>query len=235
MQTRWWTMAGVITLLSLTSHAAQAQITGLNAAPMKVLLKFSDKVDPFEMAPRMASASGMELLGVSRSTHTAVFVVTNERSTTGVVAASNQRLLMSQFPNTVQSYNYGQNMATPVDLEQPGPQDYQDGHRQDVRRDDAQDGRRRDPYNRPSRRFFTDQDRQSAVDWYTRRQASAARLRVGTIMDQDLLLRADPAPTGLVRRLPPVPAGSRYLLIGGSVALVDGRDYVQDVLRFDTP
>src|ERR1051326_1509170 len=109
MKARGWMTIGAVAVLGLGGHPAQAQITAANASPMKVLIKFNDNVDAWDLASRIASATGMQLLGTSASTRSAAFIVTNETNyATGRVAAQNQEFIMSQFPGAVATYNYGQ-------------------------------------------------------------------------------------------------------------------------------
>ena len=74
-----------------------------------------------------------------------------------------------------------------------------------------------------------------AQDWYRKNRVVSGRLRVGVVLDQELRSHSDPAPSELVRRLSPVPPGSRYLVIGDQLVLADGNDYVHDVIRLATP
>ena len=228
MKARWWMTTGALVLLGLAGHAAHAQITAANAAPMKVLIRFNDNVDAWDLASRIASATGMQLLGTSASTRSAAFIVTNETNyATGRVASANQQFIMSQFPGAVATYNYGQNLVTPADLQltQPNGQYGQYGQ-------NGSDGRRRG-YGRNRASRFTDSDRQAAIDWYNQSRNVSSRLQVGAVLDQDLRARSVPAPIELERRLTPAPTGSRYVMIGGALVLLDNRDYVQDIIRFD--
>jgi len=216
---------GAVALLGLGGGAAQAQITASNASPMKVLIKFNDNVDAWDLSSRIASATGMQLLGTSVSTRSAVFIVTNETNyATGRVAAQNQEFIMSQFPGAVATYNYGQNIVTPADLQMP-----------QANNPNGQDYRRRTGggYGRSRMSRFSDTDRQAAMDWYNQSRSVASRVQVGMVLDQDLRARSVPAPVELVRRITPAPVGSRYVMVGGALVMVDDRDYVQDVVRFD--
>src|SRR2546423_7214926 len=147
---------------------------------MKVLIRFNDNVDAWDLASRIASATGMQLLGTSTSTRSAAFIVTNETNhATGRVAAANQQFIMSQFPGAVATYNYGQNLVTPADLQltQPGGQYSQNGQ-------NGPDGRRR--YGRSRVTRFTDADRQAALDWYNQSRTVSSRLQAGGAPGQDL-------------------------------------------------
>ncbi|MBI4503713.1 MAG: hypothetical protein HY700_21450 [Gemmatimonadetes bacterium] len=121
MKGRFWVAAGAFAVFTLPGTVALAQITGANPAPMKVLMEFYPAADPWDLAPRMASLTGMQLLGVSPSTHSAVFVVVNETTSGGTVAARNEEVILKQFPGTVSAYNYGQNLELPRDVRQTRP------------------------------------------------------------------------------------------------------------------
>src|SRR6185503_11459675 len=116
--------------------------------------KFNANRDPWEFAENMANATGMQLVGVSPSTRSAVYRVPNETNMgTAPVASRNQQILVTQFPGTIEAYNYGRGLATPVDLQQTNPNPrYSNGY--DQRRDDAGNRGRGNGYGRrPSYRL----------------------------------------------------------------------------------
>src|SRR5438132_3748818 len=215
MKTRRWITLCAVALLGLSGRTALAQL--IRPRTMIVVIKFTGDRDPWAFAPQMASATGMELVGISPSTRSAVFAVPNEINlSNGTVAARNQATVTNGFPGMVYSYNYGVNYPMPADLQQVHPY--------------AQDDQRRDRggYDR-DRRFrgrFNDRDRDAANDWYNQIRNLGSRLEEGTVLDRDLRSQSYPAPPDLVRRLNPPPPGARYLIIGRTLVMVDDRDYV---------
>jgi hypothetical protein len=51
-------------------------------------------------------------------------------------------------------------------------------------------------------------------------------------LDPEVQARIEPAPAALARRLGPLPEGSRYVIVGNTLVLLDKRDLVQDVIHF---
>jgi hypothetical protein len=183
----------------------------------------------------MASSTGMQLVGVSVNTNTAVFTVPNETDrATGVVAQRNQKTIMDGFPGVVMSYNYGANYPAPKDLQasRPNPPDDR-GRGNDYRGTDDRDRRAGDDRGRrgpPVR--FSDRDRMAVRDWYYGRRDSWMQVREGTVLDTRLRELSYPAPPELARELGPVYRGGQYLVIGDNLVMVDNRYYVLDVIRF---
>lgn len=100
--------------------------------------------------------------------------------------------------------------------------------------------------NRQSRTQFNDQDRRVAQDWYGQHKAHPpvglrskdrlspeleSRLRPGEAFGPALRQRSHAVPSDLRKRLPPAPRNSRYVAVGGHVALVDNHNLLQDVIR----
>jgi Ni/Co efflux regulator RcnB len=100
--------------------------------------------------------------------------------------------------------------------------------------------------NRESRTQFNDQDRRAAQDWYGQHKAHPpvglrsrdrlspdmeSRLRPGEVLDPALRKRSHAVPTDLRRRLPPPPRNSRYVAVGGHVALVDNHNLLEDIIH----
>lgn len=220
MHARSWIIAWGLAALALPARNAPAQI--LTRAPtqaMTVVIRYNDDIRPWDLATRMANATGMELVGVSPSTNSAVYHVPNETNlSTGAVAAANQRTLTANFPNTIQSYNYGVSIPIPADVQAERP--YGVADRGQVRR-----GRRALSQNR-----FTQRDRQAAQDWFDDHQDLGARLRVGSVLDPTLLSQSITAPADLTRRLTVPPANLRYLLLGDNLVMVDSSHAVQDII-----
>jgi hypothetical protein len=118
----------------------------------------------------------------------------------------------------IESYNYGTSIVTPTDLQ--------------ATQSTVRQGR---GYGRGgrfgNRAFFTNQDRSAALDWYESSRRVSSRLQVGMALDQELRMHSDPAPSELVNRLTKVPVGSRYVMIGDNLVVVDSREMIQDVIR----
>jgi Ni/Co efflux regulator RcnB len=100
--------------------------------------------------------------------------------------------------------------------------------------------------DRQGRAQFNDQDRQHAQDWYAQHKAHApvgfrakdrlspeleSRLRPGEALDPALRKRAHTVPADLRHQLPAPPRHSRYVAVGGHVALVDNHNLLQDVIH----
>jgi hypothetical protein len=193
---------------------------------MLVLVKFQNGQEPWRVAPLIASATGMQLVGVSASTNSAVYWVANETNyEQGTVAARHYKTISDGFPGAVMSYNYGPNYPTPADLTSQAPYD--------ARRDEMprRGGR---PGNAYGSTRLSARDRMAARDWYTQTRDVGSRLQPGMVLDANLQLQTYAAPNDLVRLLPRVQAGSRYLILGNQLLLVDGRNYILDVVQFDS-
>jgi Ni/Co efflux regulator RcnB len=93
---------------------------------------------------------------------------------------------------------------------------------------------------------FSDHDRQVANDWYKQHQAhppaglrdqdrfsneQESRFREGAPLDKDLRGKVHSAPPDLYRQLPQAPAKSRYVAVGGHVALIDNGYNVKAVIH----
>jgi hypothetical protein len=59
------------------------------------------------------------------------------------------------------------------------------------------------------------------------------RLQPGYVLDRDMQRMSRPAPDVMIRGLGRAPRGSRYIVIGGHLVLVDSRYRVHDTIRFE--
>jgi hypothetical protein len=175
----------------------------------------------------------MQLIGVSPSTRSAVYRVTRETNMgTAPVASRNQQLLISQFPGVIEAYNYGLGLATPVDLLATNPNPpRRETYNYDQRRGDARG--RGNAYGRRPSYQLTERDRVTVQGWFDRGRNMNSRLRVGYPLPPDLTSVSYPAPPELARQLSPMPADYRYFIVGGSLVLLDGRNTIVDLIRFD--
>ena len=93
---------------------------------------------------------------------------------------------------------------------------------------------------------FNDRDQQVARDWYNQHKDhppvgfrnedrlsadEESRFREGVVLDKHLRHKMHSAPHDLVRQLPPPERGHRYVVVGGHVGLIDGRNHVKAVIR----
>jgi hypothetical protein len=93
---------------------------------------------------------------------------------------------------------------------------------------------------------FGDRDRQTMREWYrqhyTAPEFQARRwntryeqgLRVGLVLGPELRAWARPAPADLSGRLPPPPAGYRYMIVGDHLVVVDRGWRIYEVNHFET-
>jgi hypothetical protein len=185
---------------------------------MSVLIGFSPGVEPWDAAQDIARTTGMKLVGVSPSTRAALYILRDETDMAqGTMAATYEEWVLTAFAGMILSYNYGPNLATPVDLQRIRPPTAS-----------PPGGRRKPP---PARRF-SGADRLVAMSWSDQGRRLASRLRVGMPLDPEVRSRVEPVPPELVRRLGPLPAGSRYVILGNTLVLLDSREFVQDIIRF---
>lgn len=92
---------------------------------------------------------------------------------------------------------------------------------------------------------FGDGDRQAMREWYRDHYNASEfqgqrwnpqwdqRLQVGIVLAPDLRALARPAPQDLYRRLTPLQRGSRYVIVGDRLLVVDNRWLIQDINHFD--
>jgi hypothetical protein len=195
---------------------------------MVVLLKFNQNQEPWSLAPQIASATGMQLVGVSPSTNSAVYWVPNETNfEQGTVAARHFKTISDGFPGVVFSYNYGPNYPTPADVTSQAPYDPQ-------RDRGGYPGRGRRPGPGYGSTRLSAQDRMAVRDWFSQKRTLGARLAPGMVLDANLQMQSTPAPNDLVRLLPRVQPGTRFLILANQLILVDGRNYIQDVVSLDS-
>ena len=232
-----WSTFAAATVLASPQGTVLAQRN--SAWPMMVVIRMNDGKDAWQFAPRMASATSMQLVGVSVSTNTAVFTVPNETDKgQGIVAQRNQKTIMDGFPGVVQSFNYGVNYPDPKDLQNSPPVVVVDRGRPDDNRGRPDDNRGRPDDNRgwnnrrgpPNR--FTDRDRAAVRDWYYDRRDAWWQIREGNYLNARQIELSYPVPPELARQLGPVYRGGSYLVIGDNLVMVDNRNYILDVIHF---
>ncbi len=100
--------------------------------------------------------------------------------------------------------------------------------------------------HRDERPRFNDHDRKVVLDWYGGHSRNLPvglrerdllprdlelRFEVGLVLDQPFRDRIHTVPSDLVRVLPVVPRGYRYVFIGGHLCLIDQRYEVVDIIH----
>ena len=93
---------------------------------------------------------------------------------------------------------------------------------------------------------LNDHDQQVAKDYYNQHKANPpaglrdsdrlspaqeSNLHEGGVLDRETRKQVHPAPSELVRQLPPPPARHRYVAVGGNIGLIDNNYNVKAVIR----
>ena len=225
MNVRRWLPAIGMAISAFAGSPTAAQVIPNR---MYVVIRFEQREEPWDLSDRIRAATAMTLVGISPSTHSAVFMVPNETNyATGERATRNQSLILSSFPGAVVSYNYGRTVPMPADLQTSRP-DLRGG-RDDGRRG-PDDRPRRGP---PDRSRFGERERLAVRDWYNQTQAFAAQLRVGRVLDPAARARGQEPTLDLARRLPNVPREYRFLVFASTLVLVDGQNEVVEIVQLD--